>query len=76
MKHYDNKCDIWSCGIIMFIMLTGRPPFNEDNDLETQSLIKQGNWNMKSQVFNSISSIAKNLLKGLLTYDPTKRLTA
>ena len=45
-KNYDLRADMWSCGVILYIMLTGRPPFNADNDLEIMRMIKIGNYKM------------------------------
>ena len=76
MKSYDEKADIWSIGIIMFILLSGRPPFNADNDLEIMRQIKVGHYSLKNRIWDNISTHAKDLIKGLLCYDPKKRLTA
>lgn len=55
IKNYDRKCDIWSCGIVMYIMLSGRPPFNAESDLEIMRLIKIGDFSMSGKVWNNIS---------------------
>jgi serine/threonine protein kinase len=39
---YDEKCDVWSIGIIMYVMLTGRPPFWGDSDMEIITQVKKG----------------------------------
>ena len=46
---YDNKCDIWSCGIILYILLSGRPPFNADQNLEIMRQIKIGEYFMSDK---------------------------
>lgn len=76
MQEYDTKCDIWSCGIIMYIMLCGRPPFNADQNLEIMRLIKEGKFAMDGKIWNKIGNQAKNLIKKMLCYDPKKRICA
>ncbi len=41
-KKYDEKCDIWSCGVILYIILCGYPPFNANSDLEIMEKVKIG----------------------------------
>ena len=55
MKNYDFKCDIWSCGVVLYIMLCGRPPFNADQNLEIMRLIKEGKYTMDGKVWSKIS---------------------
>lgn len=52
---YDQKCDIWSCGVILYIMLSGKPPFNADNVLEIMKQIKIGDYEMKGKNWDFIS---------------------
>jgi calcium-dependent protein kinase len=76
MKNYDLKADMWSCGVVLYIMICGRPPFNDDNDLEIMRMIKEGQYGMKSRVWDRVSSHAKDLIRSLMCYNPKKRLTA
>jgi len=71
-NEYDEKSDLWSCGIIMFILLTGRMPF-EGSDVEEINKLQS------SKVLNDSRGISKNasdLIKRLLKYDPEKRPSA
>lgn len=74
-KKYTEKCDIWSCGIILYILLSGEPPFNGSTDEEILSNIKIGVFNF-SKNFNNISDDAKDLISKMLTFDPAKRYSA
>ena len=75
-RNYTEKCDIWSCGIIMYILLTGRPPFNGANEEEIMKKIKVGNYEMTKYPWGIISKEAKDLIKSLLHVDPHKRITS
>lgn len=52
MRSYDFKADMWSCGVILYTMLSGRPPFNADNDLEIMRMIKTGKYSMRSRIWD------------------------
>ena len=75
-RNYTEKCDIWSCGIIMYILLSGRPPFNGESDEEILKKIMQNNIDLEKYPWSVISQDAKDLLKKLLQSDLKKRITA
>lgn len=70
---YDEKCDIWSCGVLMYMMLSGMPPFYGANRKEVMTKIKKGKFSFKSKIWSLISKEAKDLIEKMLTYDPEKR---
>lgn len=73
---YNEKCDLWSCGVILFILLCGSPPFYGHTEDEIFRKILQCNYTFKSKVWGKVSQEAKNLIMKLLTLDPEKRLSA
>jgi calcium-dependent protein kinase len=73
---YDEKCDIWSCGVILYILLSGYPPFNGENDTDIMKSVKKGTFDFPKEEWESISTEAKVLVSGMLKYDPKKRLSA
>ena len=75
-RNYTEKCDIWSCGIIMYILLTGRPPFNGQTEDDIMKKIKIGTFEMTKYPWGIISQEAKDLINDLLQIKPTKRITA
>ena len=75
-KNYNEKCDIWSCGVIMYILLSGRPPFGGDNDAEIMNNIRKGKYDLKSSPFDKISKSGIDLIKKLLIMDKDKRINA
>ncbi len=75
-RNYTEKCDIWSCGVIMYILLTGRPPFGGNTDMEIMQKIKTGKFDLTKYPWGIISKEAKDLIKDLLQLNPGQRLTA
>ena len=75
-RNYTEKCDIWSCGIIMYILLTGRPPFNGQTEDEIMKKIKIGIFEMTKYPWGIISQEAKDLINDLLQVKLNKRITA
>ncbi len=73
---YDNKCDIWSCGVILYILLTGKFPFYADKTNELFDKILDGNVIFDKEEFKYVSQDTINLIKRCLTKDPTKRISA
>ena len=75
-KKYDIKCDLWSCGIILYILLCGYPPFDGDNDQEIMKNVAESEFNFDGEEWVEISKEAKNLIKKLLRRDPKSRISA
>lgn len=73
---YNEKCDLWSCGVIMYILLCGVPPFYGDTDDEIYARVKEGKFSMDGPEWEDISPEAKDLIKSLLRKDIAKRLSA
>lgn len=73
---YNRECDLWSCGVILYIMLCGTPPFNGPSDKHIKELVKKGVYNLEGGAWDQVNSQAKDLVKRLLTKDPTTRITA
>lgn len=75
---YDENCDLWSLGVILYTMLSGRAPFHarsrDQSAAAIMSKIKEGDFNFNADAWQNVSSAAKQLTKGLLTVDPKKRL--
>ena len=75
-RKYDEKCDLWSIGVILYILLTGRPPFDGNDDEEILKNVEIGVYDKTSYPFPSLSSYAKDLINKLLQYDAKKRISA
>jgi calcium-dependent protein kinase len=67
---------VWSLGVILYIMLTGTPPFNGRNDREILARVQQGKYSVSHPAFKIISEDAKDLLEKMLTFDAAKRPSA
>lgn len=75
-KGYDHQVDMWSLGVILYIMLCGYPPFYAENDAELFHQIQKADYDMPPEDWDQVSPEAKQLVKALLTLDPKKRPTA
>ena len=87
-KNYDEKCDLWSIGVILYILLCGYPPFNGSNDKQIIEAVIKGKFTLDGTClaylnmsniepeWDDVSDDAKDLVKKLLTYDPVKRISA
>ena len=75
-RKYDEKCDLWSIGVILYILLTGRPPFDGNDDEEILENVKKGVYDKWAYPFPLLSAHGKDLIFKLLQYDPKKRLSA
>jgi len=73
---YGTKADMWSLGVITYILLGGYPPFIESNQKELFRKIRQGRYEFHVEYWGQVSSSAKDLISSLLTVDPQRRLTA
>ncbi|OMJ94229.1 hypothetical protein SteCoe_2717 [Stentor coeruleus] len=71
----NEKCDVWSMGIILHLLLSGTVPFNGINEEEININIKNSKLNLQSKHWNKISSEAKDLLVKMLKKNPSERLT-
>jgi calcium/calmodulin-dependent protein kinase I len=72
---HDQRVDLWSIGVIVFVLLVGYPPFMEDNQAILFDRIRRGNWEFEGKDWENVSQEAKNLIRGLLVVDPKERWT-
>jgi len=72
-KAYTDKVDLWSTGVILYILLCGFPPFYDESTAKLYGKIKRGEYDFPDPYWTDISSEAKDLVKKMLTVDPKKR---
>ena len=75
-KSYNEKCDVWSCGVIMYILLSARPPFGGQDDNDIMERVATGIYDLESPPFDKLSSSALDLIRNLLNMDVKQRFTA
>lgn len=73
-KNYTAQCDLWSLGVIVFILLAGYMPFSGSEAVQTRN-ISEGKYKMKPERWKNVSEEATGFVKALLQTDPKKRLT-
>ena len=65
-KSYDEKCDLWSAGVIMFIILSGQPPFGGRNEQQIMNNVQYGKFNFNNKVWAKASPNTKELISALI----------
>jgi calcium-dependent protein kinase len=75
-ESYDEKCDIWSCGVILYVLLCGYPPFNGESDSDIMMSVRKGQYDFPVEEWSTISKDAKDLVSKMLKFDPKKRYSA
>lgn len=75
-REYTKSCDIWSIGVITYILLCGYPPFYGDTDNQIFDSVRTGRFDFPSPDWDDISDNAKDFICSLLRRDPSKRLSA
>ena len=73
---YDTQCDLWSLGVIVYILLGGYSPFEEKTQDALFARIRAGDYTFHEEFWHSVSDLAKDLIRKLLNTNPRKRLTA
>nr|XP_027202115.1 calcium-dependent protein kinase 3-like [Dermatophagoides pteronyssinus] len=63
---YQHKCDVWAIGVIIYMLLSGMPPFNGNKDSQILDEIKNNSFNFKNKVWNDVSDKAKSFISSLL----------
>ena len=74
-NNYSEKCDIWSCGVIMYLLLTGELPFNGITENDIKNKILRGRFCFYNRLFKNISFEAKDLIRQCFIYDPSQRIS-
>lgn len=74
--NYDEKCDIWSCGVILYMLLSGCPPFNGSSDNQILDAVRRGEYELGGGMWDIISDAAKDLVMCMLSKNPMQRISA
>ncbi|XP_061788063.1 calcium/calmodulin-dependent protein kinase (CaM kinase) II beta 1 isoform X2 [Nerophis lumbriciformis] len=75
-ESYGKPVDIWACGVILYILLVGYPPFWDEDQHKLYQQIKAGAYDFPSPEWDTVTPEAKNLINQMLTINPAKRITA
>lgn len=75
-REYNEKADVWSCGVILYMMLAGAPPFYGDTAVETFEAVLRGNLRFPTRIFRAVSPEAKDLLRKMICKDVSRRFSA
>lgn len=72
---YNKSCDLWSIGVVLYILLSGTPPFYDEDNFVLFEKIKNVDFNFDAPVWQSVSNEAKDIIRKLLVKNPEERLT-
>jgi calcium/calmodulin-dependent protein kinase I len=75
-KPYDHRCDYWSLAVTLYVLLSGSPPFWDEDNFVLFEKIKEGKFSFAHSVWNNVSNEAKDFIAGLLVVDPDQRMDA
>ena len=73
---YSEKCDIWSIGVILYVLLCGEPPFNGPDDQAILDQVKLGYFSFSNEIWASRTKESKDLIKKMLCMNADKRISA
>jgi len=75
-SEYDTSCDVWSIGVITYILLSAHIPFDGANEQEIFQKIMQAKYSFPQKIFGTVSELAKDFISNIFVVDPKKRMTA
>lgn len=75
-REYNEKVDVWSSGVLLYIMLAGIPPFYGDSAAEIFEAVARANLRFPTRIFRSVSTPAKDLLRKMICRDASRRISA
>ena len=73
---YGREVDLWSAGVLLFVMIGGYPPFYDEDNVKLLMAVQEGEYDFPSPYWDGISPSCKDLIDKLLVVDPATRLTA
>mmetsp|Transcript_66719 Transcript_66719/g.150658 ORF Transcript_66719/g.150658 Transcript_66719/m.150658 type:complete len:518 (-) Transcript_66719:45-1598(-) len=75
-RKYDKQCDLWSCGVVMYVLLCGQSPFRGKNEKEVLDKVREGRLTFQGKAWKQVSQDAKLLIQQLVKVDPKERYTS